>query len=117
MAAKRNTAADFWARVTKTPACWPGPRKFTLDGVQERAHRIAWRLTHGDDDLEDGRQVLRTCNDPRCVNPAHLALAPIAPAVREQIRQAYAAGNVSHRDLGQRFGVSASQITRIVNAR
>jgi hypothetical protein len=116
MATKRKTAEDFWARVKKTPGCWTGPRKATLDGVQERAARIAWRITYGDESLESGARVVRTCNNPRCVNPGHLALAPTTPAIREQIRQAYASGNVTHQELGRRFGVSRTYVTRMLNA-
>ncbi len=37
------------------------------------AHRLAWVFTH-EKDIPDGMVIRHTCDNPSCVNPAHLVL-------------------------------------------
>lgn len=68
----------FWAKVQKTPTCWlwtaSGSRygKLKVAGRDVMAHRIAWELSFGH--IPHDMQVLHACDQPRCVNPAHLRL-------------------------------------------
>jgi HNH endonuclease len=49
----------------------------TVDGTRRprRVHRVLWDELHGE--LPDGHVIHHTCEDKRCVNPAHLQLMTV----------------------------------------
>lgn len=82
----------LWAKVDKrgpvSPGlgrCWvftggtdkAGYGQFWFEGRNDRAHRVAWVLTHGpipEGEGYHGTCVLHRCDRPQCVRPTHLFL-------------------------------------------
>ena len=86
----------FWEKVDRQGphACWEwlayrnagGYGQLTVHGRSCHAHRVAWELTHGP--ILRGAHnhdicVLHTCDNPGCVNPAHLFLGSQAVNVED----------------------------------
>lgn len=69
---------DFWKQVEiRGPDdCWPWLGNLNNFGYGRfrdcYAHRIAYRQAWGE--IPDGKEIHHTCQNRRCVNPAHLVI-------------------------------------------
>lgn len=117
--------------------------KFSLRGVEFKAPRVAYYLRTGTDPGE--LDVCHSCDNPICCNPAHLSLGTRSQNLREMvargrkvsrplpgelnpmaklteddvytIREKYATGKVTQRELAAEYGVARSLIGRLVKGR
>lgn len=83
----------FWQRVERgdAAACWPWRgsmlpkgygRFYPAEGVGLYAHRVSWEIANGRP-VPDGLHVMHACDNPRCVNPAHLSVGTRSDNMRD----------------------------------
>lgn len=83
-----DTQQRFEQYFTKTDSCWEwtgsldlgGYGKFWMNRRNIASHRAAFLLYRGE--IPDGKFVLHTCDNPKCVNPDHLVLGTHRDNVR-----------------------------------
>jgi hypothetical protein len=142
-----DTAARFWSKVDRSggaDACWPwlgghahyGHGRFWLHGRRVHAHRVAYILTRGP--IPDGLDILHTCDNPPCCNPAHHYPGTQIDNVRDRqernrqargerlpftkltgdqvlaIRARHAAGGITYEQLAAEYGVGPNAIRDVV---
>jgi predicted XRE-type DNA-binding protein len=148
----KSPVERFWTKVDKrSPTqCWPWLGAVVPDGYGFllgtpvdgkvrwiRAHRLSWEIANGS--IPAGGHVLHHCDNPACVNPAHLYVgshqqnmrdraerkrgkeqhgesntnAKLSAAKVEAIR-VLIAGGLSQTEVARMFGMSQPQVSRIV---
>jgi hypothetical protein len=95
----------FWSKVARgdDADCWRWlghieQNGYGRIGIHRRmywAHRVAWTLTHGE--IPPRTDVCHRCDNPPCVNPAHLFLG----SHRQNMADAWAKGRVPPPPLHQ----------------
>lgn len=139
----------FWEKVENVggDGCWIWTAFRNLGGygkfaskTNTFAHRLSWIIANGP--IPTGMIVCHRCDNPACVNPAHLFLGSHADNVADKMRKGRGRWKVHHGEqhgmhvlsesdvleirrlfdgeygtqakLARRFGVSKMQISRIV---
>lgn len=139
----------FWSKVSRLgpDECWewrasriygdmPYGRFSRPGGKHVYAHRYSYELHHGP--IPERQLVLHRCDNPGCVNPAHLFVGTHQDNVDDMeskgrahrewgnklteqnvidIRNRYSLGGIIMKDLAQEYGVSMVTIISIVKRR
>lgn len=126
--------------------CWPWLASFSTNGygqmrvgnTMERAHRISYRLYKGD--IPADTCVMHSCDNIKCVNPAHLSLGSIQDNIDDreqkrrgrrihgsanamskltdkevwQIRDLYRSGHFNQQELADLYKVARNTVSQIL---
>ncbi len=99
-----DDTARLWSKVEKTDGCWlwtagrtgDGYGRFWIPSVGETAaHRAAWLATGNE--IPPGLFVLHRCDNPPCVNPAHLFVGTNTDNMRDMKRKGRGSSRVGER--------------------
>lgn len=132
----KNNPSGCWVWTACLTNCGYG--NVTWKQKNYRAHRLSWLLYYGE--IPEGMLVCHKCDNRKCVNPEHLFLGTpkdnTADMIKkggiigrkcnanrlsgkdfDDIRQVYAVGGVTQKEIANKYGVSDTHIGKIINFR
>ncbi len=90
---QRGAPGGCWLWLgTKTAA---GYGQLRVRGVRVYAHRYAYEAAHGP--IPSGLVVMHSCDNPSCVNPAHLSAGTYSQNTRDAVDRGLMAGWLGRR--------------------
>ncbi|MCE5211838.1 MAG: HNH endonuclease [Deltaproteobacteria bacterium] len=131
---------QFEKFVIKKDGCWGWTGTKSTNGYPQIRHnkkiihgnRVSYELHHGE--IPRGLDVLHKCDNPECTNPDHLFLGSHLDNMHDAIlkgrmrgkrtfsddfiktiRDEYAKGERTVKELGKIYGIGADYLSRIVN--
>lgn len=118
-----------------------GYGQIKINGKNMGAHRVAFEIYHNQK-IKEGMFILHSCDNRKCVNPAHLREGTQQENINDkvergrcrngnlkgeahgsskltqqqvnEIRERYAVGNISQKELGEEYGVKQTTICDII---
>ena len=149
----QNVVERFWKYVDRQgdDECWnwtgakleSGYGRLKVGFRAKNATHISYAIANGE--MPDGKIICHTCDNPSCVNPAHLfagtqldnirdmhakgrvgdvgakgeanGRAKLNQAKADEIREIFSAGGISVSEIARRYGVSRSAINLILNGK
>ena len=93
LAKLRKTAEErFWEKVSKSESCWNWIGAVTTTGYGvfqkgrrgeklHKAHRFSYEIHNGK--IPEGKLVLHSCDNKKCVNPIHLSIGNHSQNIQE----------------------------------
>lgn len=101
----RNMPFDYYVKRAGENDCWEWVGGLNSDGYglyrNHKAHRFAYSVAHGE--IPHGLFVLHSCDNRRCVNPAHLRVGTHT----DNMRDMYARGRQPRMPVGWSSGENA----------
>lgn len=136
-----RTIENLLARTKPSGECLEWTGCFNSDGYARvswngnsngKVHRIVYALANPSEDLT-GKVVRHTCDNTKCINPEHLLSGTPADNMRDRdtrlrhgrtllthdqvraMRELYASGNYTQKQLADMFGCKKSTAYHIIN--